>query len=185
MANEHRSRLIQEALDKALPEDMLQQLREQLDRDPQGSQEYNRLKQVDEMLRSAPMERAPARLALGIMAKLAQTLKPEQVSSVSSLALALALALVVLVALPVLAAAVSLFLAAAGSAAALNAIIQQIANLMALVVAMLDALVKGAQSVLTDYPQAPLLLVSVVPIIAYWLLRTMRETQDDADEKGT
>lgn len=185
MANERRNRLLQEALDRALPDETLQQLREQLDRDPETSQAFSRLKQVDDMLRSAPMERAPARLALGIMAKLAQAIKPQQLTSVSGLALALGLSLVVLVALPVLAAAVSLFLAAAGSAAALNAIIQQIANLMALVVAMLDALVKGAQSVLTNYPQAPLLLVSVVPIIAYWLLRTLRGEQDESDEKGT
>lgn len=185
MANERRTRLIQEALDQTLPDDAMQKLREQLDADPESSQEFSRLKQVDDMLRTAPMERAPARLALGIMAKLAQTLKPQQFSSVSGLALALGLALVVLVALPVLAAAVSLFLAAAGSAAALNAIIQQIANLMALVVAMLDGLVKGAQSVLSTYPQAPLLIISVVPIIAYWLLRAVRGTQDESDEKGT
>ena len=185
MANERRNRLMQEALDKALPDETLQKLRQQLDLDPESSQAFSRLRQVDDMLHSAPMERAPARLALGIMAKIAQAIKPQQMSSVSGLALALGLALVVLVALPVLAAAISLFLAAAGSAAALNAIIQQIANLMALVVAMLDGLVKGAQSVLATYPQAPLLLVSVVPIIAYWLLRTLRGEQDEGQRDDT
>jgi hypothetical protein len=183
MADERQRQLMQEALDQALSPDMLDALRKQLDGDPQGSQQFNRLKKVDDMLRSAPHERAPARLALGIMAKLAQTMNPKQVSSTSSAALALSLALVVLVALPVLTVAISLFLSAMGSAAALNAILQQIANLLALVVGMLDALVEGAQSVLKHYPQAPLLIITVAPIMLFWLLKAV-EGDKDNEEKG-
>ncbi|MBL8119467.1 MAG: hypothetical protein J0L63_11225 [Anaerolineae bacterium] len=178
MADERQQRLMQEALDQSLTPDLLQKLREQLDVDAESSQQFNRLRKVDEMLRSAPYERAPARLALSIMAKLAQTVKPQELSSASGLALALGMSMVVIVSLPVLIAASSLFLGALSSAAALNAIIQQIASLMALVVAMLDVLVKGAQSILATYPQAPLLMISVVPIILFWLLRAMRDEED-------
>ena len=178
MADERQRHLMQEALDQSLSPELLEKLREQLDSDPQGSLQYNRLKKVDEMLRSAPHERAPARLALSIMAKLAQTMNPRQLSTSSSAAVALGLALVVLVALPVLTVAISLFLSAMGSAAALNLILQQIANLLALVVAMLDALVVGAQSVLSSYPQAPLLILTVAPIILYWLLKAVEGDND-------
>ena len=173
MADERQRQLMQEALDQSLSPDLLEKLRRQLDDDPQGSQQFNRLKKVDDMLRSAPHERAPARLALSIMAKLAQTMNPQQLSSSSSAAVALGLAMVVMVALPVLTVAISLFLSAMGSAAALNAILQQIANLLALVVGMLDALVEGAQSVLKSYPQAPLLILTAAPIILYWLLKAV------------
>lgn len=182
MADERQRQLMQEALDQTLAPEMLEKLRQQLDTDAVGSQQFNRLKKVDEMLRNAPHERAPARLALGIMAKLAQTMNPRQLSTSSSAAVALGLAMVVLVALPVLTVAISMFLSAIGSAAALNIILQQIANLLALVVGMLDALVEGAQSVLQDYPQAPLLIISVVPIIVYWLLKSV---QQDSDTEGS
>jgi len=184
MADERQRQLMQEALDQSLAPELLEQLRKQLDSDPQGSQQFNRLKRVDDMLRNAPHERAPARLALGIMAKLAQTMNPQQLSDSSSAAVALGLAMVVMVALPVLTVAISLFLSAMGSAAALNAILQQIANLLALVVGMLDALVEGAQSVLKSYPQAPLLILSVTPIILYWLLKAV-EGDKDNEEKGS
>ncbi len=181
MADERQKQLMQEALDQSLAPDLLEKLRQQLDGDAEGSQHFNRLKKVDDMLRSAPHERAPARLALSIMAKLAQTMNPRQLSDSSSAAVALGLAMVVMVALPVLTVAISLFLSAMGSAAALNAILQQIANLLALVVGMLNALVEGAQSVLQNYPQAPLLIISVTPIILYWLLKAVG---DDSDKEG-
>jgi hypothetical protein len=184
MADERQRQLMQEALDQSLAPELLEKLRQQLDGDAEGSQQFNRLKRVDDMLRSAPHERAPARLALSIMAKLAQTMNPRQLSSSSSAAVALGLAMVVMVALPVLTVAISLFLSAMGSAAALNAILQQIANLLALVVGMLDALVEGAQSILQSYPQAPLLILSVTPIILYWLLKAV-EGDKDNEEKGS
>jgi hypothetical protein len=184
MADERQRQLMQEALDQSLSPDLLQKLRQELDADPSGSQQYNRLKRVDDMLRSAPYERAPARLALGIMAKLAQTMNPRQLSTSSSAAVALGLAMVVMVALPVLTVAISLFLSAMGSAAALNAILQQIANLLALVVAMLDALVQGAQSVLKNYPQAPLLILTVTPIILYWLIKAVEGENDNGEQGG-
>ena len=179
MADERQRQLMQEALDQALSPELLEKLRQQLDGDAVGSKQFNRLQKVDEMLRAAPYERAPARLALGIMAKLAQTMNPRQLSTASSGAVALGLAMVVLVALPVLTVAISLFLSAIGSAAALNAILQQIANLLALVVGMLDTLVDGAQSVLQNYPQAPLLIISVVPIMLFWLLKSVEHNKGE------
>ena len=63
MADERQRQLMQEALDQSLPPELLEKLRQQLDGDAEGSQQFNRLKRVDDMLRSAPHERAPARLA--------------------------------------------------------------------------------------------------------------------------
>ena len=72
MANERQKRLMQEALETAPPPEGQRELRQHLDRDAESTAEFSRLKQVDALLRTAPFERAPARLALGIMAKLAQ-----------------------------------------------------------------------------------------------------------------
>lgn len=170
MANERHKRLMQEALDSTLAPERLRELRQQLDLDAESTAEFSRLKQVDTLLRTAPFERAPARLALGIMAKLAQAVK-EPLTSVSGLALALGLALVMLVTLPVLIGGLSAFLGVAGSAAALNTLLQQIVNLLASAVALLDGFVQGAQQVVSSYPVAPALLLSVIPLVLFWLLR--------------
>jgi hypothetical protein len=179
MADERQKRLMQEALDKRLSPEAYEQLRQQLDMDAESSAQFDNLKKLDAMLRSAPFERAPQRLALSILAKIAEMARQRPLSTISALALALGLALVTLVTLPLLVAAVTLFLGAVGSAAALSAVIHQIVNLLALVVAMLEAIVQGAQSVLANYPQAPALMLAVVPIILFWLMRVTRRKDSE------
>jgi hypothetical protein len=185
MTDERQRRMMQEALDSQLTAESLRHLREELDRDPAASLQFGRLKKVDDLLRDPPLERAPSRLALSIMAKLAQMAQPEEVNSQQTgLATALGLSMVVVVALPAMAAAVALFLNAAGSSSALAAMMQQVANLMALIVSMLDMLVKGAQSVLASYPQAALLMVTVTPIVLFWLLRALDATEQNQQSQA-
>jgi hypothetical protein len=179
MADERQKRLMQEALDKQLSPEAYQQLRQQLDVDAESSAEFDNLQKLDAMLKTAPFERAPQRLALNIMAKIAEIARQKPFSSISGLALALGLALVTLVTLPLLVAGVTLFLSAVGSASALTAIIHQIVGLLALVVAMLEAFAQGAQSFIENYPQAPTLMLAVVPIILFWLLRVTRRKDTD------
>jgi hypothetical protein len=171
MPNERQRQLMQEALDAALDQETYQELVTQLDEDEQGKADFSRLKQVDTLLKTAPHERAPQRLALSIMARLAEAVQKPQLSRVSGLALALGLSMVVLVMMPLLVAAVSLFLNAIGSAAVLNTVIQEIANLMTVMVAALQAMVNAAQGLVATYPQAPLLLLALIPVALTWLVR--------------
>lgn len=183
MANERHRRLMQEALDQDLTPDTRQELARRLDQEPEAAAQYSRLRRVDQLLRTAPFEQAPARLALSIMARLAEELKTrEQLLRVSGLALAVALALVTLVMLPLLAAAAWLFLSAVGSASALAALIHQIAGMLAALAGALDAFVRGAQNLVADSPQTAALLLALVPAAIYWLTRRRGEpTSDDPD----
>jgi hypothetical protein len=182
MANEQLRQQMQEALDASLSSEAYQQLRKQLDDDPKGSAEFNRLKQVDKMLKEAPFERAPRHLALEIMSRLAEAMKPENLSRTSGLALALGLSLVMLVAVPLLVSAVGLFLYAAGSAAALAAVLQHIINLLAAVMSMLEVFMQGARDVLSN-SQAPALLMALIPITGYWMLKFAQD-QYERDSEG-
>ena len=185
MANERQKRLMQEALDARLSPEAYRELRSRLDADAESSAEFDSLKKLDSMLRSAPHEHAPQRLALGIMAKIAEAVKQYKVSSVSGLALALGLALVVLVTLPMLVAAMTVFLSALGSAAALSTALQQIVGLIALVLGMLEVMVQGAQALVATYPTAPALMLAAVPIILFWLLRYMQKNgKQPTEEEG-
>ena len=162
---------MQEALDGELESDALHELYTRIDDDPQEASDFQRLKQVDRLLRGAPMERAPQGLALRIMAKLAEGLQPEHLMRSSGLALALGLALVTLVLTPLLAGLGWLIVNAVGNAGALTALINQIAGLLSLIMNSLDALVQGARDVLNTYPEAPVVMVAIIPIALFWLVR--------------
>jgi ferric-dicitrate binding protein FerR (iron transport regulator) len=169
---------MQEALDESLSPEARRALFDQLDQDADAAAQFNRLRQVDQILKNAPFEHAPARLALAIMARLAE-LKAEHLPGTSGLALALALALVTLLALPLLMAAGWLVLAALGSAAALSAALQQIVMLLALVLGVLKVLVAGAQEWLASSPQSSALL-ALIPIALYGLLRSRGDADSGA-----
>lgn len=171
MANERHKRLMQEALDESLSAESLHELYGELDREPENADEFSRLKRVDRLLRTAPMERAPQSLALNIMAKLAEGLQASRLTRNSGLALALALAIVSALLLPALAALGWLMLNTLGSAGALNTVISQIVGLLGVVMAALDGLAKGAQDVLAAYPEIPVVMVTLIPLSLFWLVR--------------
>ncbi len=174
-----QNRLMQEALDKNLPAESLNELYTQLDQSPTDSAEFARLKQVDRMLRAAPFERAPQGLALKIMARLAEGLQPENLTRTSGLALALGLALVTLLLTPLLAGIGWLLLNTLTSAGALGALIGNIVNLLALVMNSLENLIRGAQEMLKAYPEAPALVVTLIPIAVFWLARFAWQNRDE------
>lgn len=172
MASERHKRLMQEALDESLSPEARRELFEQLDQDAEVSAQFHRLRQIDRLLRTAPFERAPERLALAIMARLAKA--AEQLPRSSGLALALALAMVTLLLMPLLIAAGWLVLAALGSAATLSSALQQIVTLLAMLLGVLEVFVERAQELLTTSPQSAALL-ALIPLALYGLLRNRRD----------
>lgn len=184
MPNERSKRLMQEALDESLEAAARQELFHQLDQDPEGTAEFQRLRQVDRMLRAAPFERAPKALAMNIMARLAETLKQPQLSHLSGLALALALTLVTVVLVPLLISAAWMFLNAIGSAAALAALMHTLSRLLALVLAGVNTLAQSARDFLEAYPQTPALMVTILPVILFWLVRASTNKSSDTGESS-
>jgi hypothetical protein len=176
-----QNRLMQEALDKNLRGEELSDLYTQIDQSPADAAEFQRLKQIDRTLRAAPFERAPQGLALKIMARLAEGLQPEQLRRSSGMALALGLALVTLVLTPLLAALGWLIVNTISSASALGALITQVVNLLGLVLNSLDELVRGAQEMLKAYPEAPVLMVTLIPLAVFWLARFAWQNREERE----
>ena len=185
MANERRKRLMQEALDESLPQDARQELYEELDTDPVSAAEYQRLRQVDRLLRTAPFEHAPKTLALSIMARLAEGLKQQQLSHLSGLALAMALSIVTLVLVPLLMGAAWLFLNAIGSAEALTGLMHTLVRLLTLLLTGIDSLVDGAQMLLKTYPEMPALMLAIVPVMLTWLARSSVFNKSPSDSSAS
>lgn len=171
MSTRRHKTLMQESLDERLPPEARRELFEHLDADPVGAAEYNRLREVDRLLRHAPMERAPQRMAMHIMARLAEGLQPQMQTRLSGLALALALSLVAAVALPLLMLIGWMLLNAIGSAAALNSLMETLVSVVTLIATALGELVRSAQNLLAAYPETPLLMLALIPVGLFWLLR--------------
>jgi anti-sigma factor RsiW len=171
MANERQKRLMQEALDENLSSEARTEFYSHLSQDARDAAAFDRLKQVDHMLRSAPHERAPHRLAMSIMARLAETMSPQQLSRISGLALALGLSLVAGMMIPLLVAAGWLLLGAFGSAGALTTAIRTIVSILAVGIALLEAVIRQIQDFLSSHPELPVLMISLIPVSLFWLLR--------------
>ncbi len=182
MANERQRRLMQESLDERLDVEARQELYGHLDANPSDADAYQRLREVDKVLRGAPYARAPRSLALSIFARLAEGLGPQPLSHISGLAVALALAAVTLLLVPILIGLGVLFLSLIGSVAALNALIQTVAALLSLVYAGIENLARGAQTALTANPQLPTLMLALVPAGLIHLVRTtlLKRSADSA-----
>lgn len=164
--------LIQQALDEELTPERLRELRRQLDDAPAAQAQFQHMRQVERMLRAAPMENAPENLALKIMARLAEGLQSQKLIRPNSLALAIALALFALGLTPLLAILGWLIINAVGSASALNNLLGSLFNLLATVMNTLDGLINSAQAVVQTYPEAPIAIITLIPAALLWLWRS-------------
>lgn len=180
MANERQKQLMQEELDENLSPEMQAELFSHLERNTRDAENFDRLKQVDHMLRTAPHERAPQSLARSIMAKLVESLTPQQLSRISGLALALGLSLVAAVLMPLLVAAGWLVLTALGSATALSSAVSQIVALLSVGITLLETLAQQIQAFLTANPALPALMVLLVPASVLWLWRYLPRNRNSA-----
>lgn len=182
MANERQKNWMQEALDEALPPDSLRELRARLESSPEDAAQYERLQRIDRLLRSAPMERAPATLAVGIMARLGEALS-QRAGRRSSAALALTLAVLAALLLPLLVAFGWLILNTIGSPAALSQALSGLNALLAGVLAAVDGLLASAQRFVEAYPEAPAAALAIIPLSLAWLVRTARKHRSNEKQR--
>jgi membrane-associated HD superfamily phosphohydrolase len=185
MADERKQQLMQEALDGNLTPEIQQALFDDLEHDAEAAQQWNSLQQVDMVLRTAPFERAPARMALKIMARLVEEVKTQQElqTNLSSLALTLSLALVTVVMMPVLMAASWLVLNAMADAEVLTRAIEETIALLAILIETVQTLLTEAQNLAETDPDAAVMVAALVPLTLLGFVRYMEEffTDDDSD----
>ncbi len=175
MANNRLQRLMQESLDEALSPEHAAELRQQLRRDSRQSHEYEKLQRVHQLLSSAPHERAPERLALAIMARIAQSVSEEakaqkELSPETEHALMLSLALVFIIAMPALLAASWLVIHASAHPEALTHVINQILALLSAILEALQTLLEACETLVRENPEAVGAALSLIPLVLLGLL---------------
>ncbi len=175
MTNDRQRRLMQEALDDIISADERSELFALLDRDAQSFSEYNRLQRVDKLLRSAPHERAPKRLAAAIMARVAESVRQEAETQLSPLVtlkereimdelIAVAVLLTTIVTMPLLVAAGWLIVHATASPELLETVFAQVISAMLLILHLLEVFLERAQALAAEDPELALALLALMPI---------------------
>lgn len=172
-----KQQLMQDALDTQLSPEEEAELNAHLQADPDAATEYDRLQRVDVLLREAPYERAPERLALTIMARIAQTVKQQEMlhaqadDPLMEASVNLAMQLVTVATLPVLVGASTLILSAQADPELIDAVLQQVAGLMILVLDVMHVLLEEAEAVYADDPELALALLALIPPTLLALVR--------------
>ncbi len=181
---DRKQQLMQEALDGLLSPQEETELREELRDNPASASEYNRLQDVETVLRDAPQERAPERLALTIMARIAEAVKQQEKLTAESDELAeaavnVAVQLVTVATLPLLIGASTLILNAQADPELIDEVLRQVSTMMILVIDVLKVLLEQAQNAYAEDPELALAMLALIPPTMLTLVRHLLGEDDD------
>jgi anti-sigma factor RsiW len=188
MTDDRKRQLMQESLDDQLSPEAEQELSEHLARNPDAADRYSQLRRVDMMLRTAPHERAPERLAVTIMARLAQTIKEQQQASqqpqseITEATMQVAMQLVTVATLPLLVGAGYLLLNAQSNPETLEAVLLQVAAMLTMVIDTVTIMLDEAAAVFEENPEVAMAMLALIPVTLLTLVRQVLGIPDGEDE---
>ncbi|XWX03290.1 hypothetical protein VZO05_12340 [Aggregatilineales bacterium SYSU G02658] len=180
---------MQEKLDGVLSEELTQSLLRQLEHDAEAAREFARLETVDNLLSSAPQMRAPQRLAVTIMARLAQTIELQ--ARLQALPPALrsqimqSLSLSMVAAMPMMVGASWLVLNREADARTLSQVLERAIALMLLQVEAQIALLDAIEPHLREDPQLAAACLRLMPLMMEGLLNAFDQNAEPGDHTSS
>lgn len=166
-----------EKLDGVLAEDLTDELYRFLAKDDDAAREYARLENVDTLLATAPSMRAPQRLAVTIMARLAQQV--EMQAAIQSLPQELrasimqSLSLSMVASMPLMVGASWVVLNAMGDPELLTSVIERVITTMVLMVDAQIVLLNEIEPYLQNDPQFAAACLRLIPSMMEGLLDSL------------
>lgn len=178
-----RQQLMQEAIDGQLSAEMARKLVDILGSDQSAAREYDRLRRVDSLLKRAPQQRAPARLAATIMARLAQRVQAEtalaDLPPETQRVMMLCLSASMMAMMPMMEAASWLVLNAQRDPKLLSNVMVETIGWMTLVTDALIQLLEDAENRARSEPELATATLALTP----YLLRSALEYLDELPQK--
>lgn len=175
---QHPKRLMQEALDERLTTQERRALFEHLDLSEKDYDNFDRLRQVDKLLKAAPQEHAPEGMASSILARIAAAdtqpdpqahPQPSTGYQLRTVWLALGLCAAAFILVPLLSAAVMLGAQAFSNGETITTSVQALTSLFTTALIVLHAWVNRAQTVLAQ--STPLAAMLPLAMASMLLLR--------------
>ncbi len=174
-----RQRMMQDAIDGQLSEAMARKLVDMLGSDQSAAREYDRLRRVESLLQRAPQQRAPARLAATIMARLAQRVQAEtalaDLPPETQQVMMLCLSASMMAMMPMMEAASWLVLNARRDPELLGSVMIETIGWMSLVTDALIQLLEDAENRARSEPEIATATLALTP----YLLRSMLDYLDE------
>ena len=175
--------MMQEAIDGQLSEEMGRKLLDLLGRDDSAAREYDRLQRIDSLLKRAPQQRAPARLAATIMARLAHRVEAEtelaDLPPETQQLMMLSLSASMMAMMPMMEAASWLVLNAQRDPELLSEVMLQTIGWMSLVTEALILLLDDAEDLAKTQPELATATLALTP----YLLSSVLDHLDQINRK--
>lgn len=168
-----------EKLDGVLSEELTEDLYRYLARDRDAAKEYERLETVDSLLTTAPQMRAPQRLAVTIMARLAQSIELQ--AKLQSLPLEVrdqlmqSLSLSMMATMPLMVGASWIVLNAMGDPALLIRVLERVVTLMYLLIDAQLILLEEIEPYLKNDPQLAAACLQLLPSMMLGLMDALEQ----------
>lgn len=175
-------RLMQAKLDGELSEEMIEELYDILEENADAAREYARLESIDHMLNTTPHIRAPQRLAVTIMARLAQSIEaeaeqynmPEEIRQ----ALMLSVSVVVITMMPTMVAASYLVVNGLRDPQLLHRATAQVIAMLVLLIDALKILLEEIEAIVHQDPQKATMAMALIPIVLMGMLEAIQRETD-------
>ena len=179
MTEDQKLRMMQNALDGDLSAEEQAELDAQLQADSESAAQFDRLKQVDDMLQRAPHQRAPRRLAATIMARLSKMVEEEkQQSPITEEMMEAVIQLVTASTMPLLVGAGWLLLNAQSDPETLEVVLQEVTALLILVIDTVEVILDEAQQIYPEDPELAMAALSLMPIAILTIMQQVLNIDD-------
>lgn len=179
-----RNEMMQEAIDGQLSEDLAQKLFSLLEEDQEAAKEYSRLQRVDSLFKRAPHRRAPSRLAVTIMARLAERIETEtrleHLPEAAQQVMMMSMTASIMSMMPMMEAASWLVLNAHRDPELLGDVMLQTIGLMSMVTDALIVLLEDAENLARTDPEVATATLALTPYMMNTVLDYMEEMLADA-----
>jgi len=191
---DRKNQLMQEALDGELSPEQQQELDAILDGDQERA-EYDKLQVLDDILRTAPHERAPQRLALKIMGRIAESVKAQQkhnmeaeLTEIAEAVIDVAMTTVTVATLPLLVGASWLMLNAQARPEVAEDVLAKVTALFILTIDVIQVMLEEAEAAYDpENPEVSMAILTMIPSTLLLLVKQVMglEDDDETDDDST
>ncbi|WP_119072434.1 hypothetical protein [Aggregatilinea lenta] len=157
-----------QALDQALPEEEVERLREQLAASSGNSEQWQRMQQVDQLMRTTPLVRPSQGFAARVMAAIERLRLDELADRQISVGVALGLMAAALLTIPFLSVVLIMLVSTLSSPATVTALFQGVTSGTSYAIDLVADLLKVMRDLVTDTPMVPALLTTMIPLGMVW-----------------
>lgn len=190
---DRKNQLMQESLDGELSPEQQRELDTLLD-GAKERDEYDKLQVLDDMLRTAPHERAPQRLALKIMGRIAESVKAQHMremdqdlSEMAEAVINVAMTTVTVATLPLLVGASWMMLNAQAKPEVAEDVLAKVTALFILTIDVIQVMLEEAQAAYDpENPEVAMAILTMIPSTLLLLVKQVLglDDEDDLDDSA-